>query len=181
MATNRPLLKAAMQILRQQYPGTVQYDALRRQARDLIGGIPTDPKVTADDTQTLAVGLLNCYMGSDLVELHGAPIVYTRTPGDKPTALPLARLQATRGPIMANRRHEVVRLNELDRHLIPLLDGTNDRAALVEKLTALTKENKMQVQRDGAPIYEEADIRLALQSVIDQALLNVARLGVMTV
>lgn len=34
-------------------------------------------------------------------------------------------LMAAKG-VLPNRRHEVVRLNELDHYLIPLLDGTND-------------------------------------------------------
>ncbi|MGL6097890.1 MAG: methyltransferase regulatory domain-containing protein [Fimbriiglobus sp.] len=179
MATNRPLLKSAMQVLKAAFPGTVPFDSLRKQARELAGGNPADPKVIAEDTQTLAVGLLNCYMQSDLIELHGGPVTFGRTVGDKPTALPLARLQATKGAVAANRRHEVIRLNELDRHLLPLLDGTHDKPAIVEKLVEVAKAGKMHVQKDGTTLYEEADIRVALQAVIEQAVANVARIGLL--
>ncbi len=178
MATNRPLLKAAMRILQQAYPGTVPFDTLRAQARELIGG-SADAKTVAEDTQVLAIGLLNCYMGSDLIELHGMPVTLFRTPGDKPTATGHARVTAARSGTVANRRHEIVKLNDLDKQLIPLLDGTNDRAALVEKLTAVAQTGTLNVQRDGLTLYAPDEIKAALASVMDHALANVARMGVL--
>mgnify|MGYP002780844118 CR=1 FL=1 len=178
MATNRPLLKAAMRLLQQAYPGTVPFDTLRVQARELIGG-SVDAKTVAEDTQVLAIGLLNCYMGSDLIELHGMPVTLFRTPGDKPTATGHARVTAARSGTVANKRHEIVKLNDLDKQLIPLLDGTNDRAALVEKLTAVAQTGTLNVQRDGMTLYAPDEIKAALASVIDPALANVARMGVL--
>ena len=180
MATTRPLLKAAMQLLGEAYPGTVPFDLLRKQARESIGGgDPADPKVVAEDTNVLAVGLLNCYMGSDLVELHGMPIAFARQAGPKPVALPLARLQAQRGATATNRRHEVVRLNDLDKHLVPLLDGTNDRDTLVEKLTQVAQTGALNVQKDGMTLYDPKEVQAALKSVIDPALANVARMALL--
>ncbi|HET6574632.1 MAG TPA: class I SAM-dependent methyltransferase [Fimbriiglobus sp.] len=180
MATTRPLLKAAMKVLGEVYSGTVPFDLLRKQARELIGGgDPALPKVIAEDTQTLAVGLLNCYMGSDLVELHGMPITFARQAGPTPVVLPLARWQAQRGVFATNRRHEVVRLNDLDKHLVPMLDGTNDRTALVEKLAQAAQTGALNVQKDGMTLYDPEAVRAALTSVIDPALANVARLALL--
>jgi methyltransferase-like protein/cyclopropane fatty-acyl-phospholipid synthase-like methyltransferase len=175
MATNRPLLKAVMKVLNEAWPGTVPFDILRKTARERIGGAdPNDPKTVAEDTNIIAVGLLNCYMSSDLVELHGMPITFARTPGDLPTALPWARIQATRSGIVTNRRHEVIRLNDLDKQLIPLLDGTNDRAAIVDKLTQVALSGSLNVQKDNITLYDPKEIKEALNSVINQALQNVA-------
>ena len=127
----------------------------------------------------MAIGLLNCYMGSDMVELHGMPITFARTAGEKPTALPIARWQAQRGPVATNRRHEVVRLNDLDKHLVPLLDGTRNRAALVEELTKVAQTGQLNVQKDGMTLYEPKDISGALSSVMEQALANVARMALL--
>jgi methyltransferase-like protein/cyclopropane fatty-acyl-phospholipid synthase-like methyltransferase len=179
MGTNRPLLKACMQVLAGNYPATLPFDQLRKQARELIGGDSADPKLIAEDTQVIAIGLLNCYMGSDLVELHGVPISFTSQPGDRPTATPLARMQASKAPVVTNRRHEVVRLNDLDRHLVPLLDGKNDKAAIVEKLTAIAQSGALNVQKDGLTIYDAKEINTALTSVIDQAVANVARMALL--
>jgi len=179
MATTRPLLKAAMSILAQAFPGTVPFDILRKQAREMVGGDGADPKLIVDDTQVLAVGLLNCYMGSDLIELHGMPITFCRVPGVKPMALPMAQVQALRSQTVTNRRHEVVRLNDLDKHLIPLLDGTNERPALVEKLTKIAQGGQLNVQKDGLTLYDPKEITTALTSVIDPALQNVARMALL--
>ncbi|MGL6076348.1 MAG: methyltransferase regulatory domain-containing protein [Fimbriiglobus sp.] len=179
MGTNRPLLKAAMKIMGNAYPGTVPFDILRKQAREMLGGDSTDPKLIAEDTQVIAIGLLNCYMGSDLIELHGMPITFARQPGPMPTAAPLARIQASRAPMVTNRRHEVVRLNDLDRHLVPLLDGKNDKAAIVEKLAAVAQTGALNVQKDGVTIYEPKELHTALTSIIDQAIANVARMALL--
>lgn len=178
MATNRPLLKAAMQLLQEKYPATLPFDKLRAQARELLGATSTDPKVIAEDTQVLAIGLLNCYMSSDLVELHGMPITFARQPGPKPVAYLLPRLQAPKG-MVTSRRHEVIRLSDLDRHLIPMLDGTNDREKLADKLTDVAKSGALNIQKDGITLYETKDIREALGMVMDQALLNVGRMAIL--
>jgi methyltransferase-like protein/cyclopropane fatty-acyl-phospholipid synthase-like methyltransferase len=186
MATNRPLLKATIQALNEAFPCTVPFDQLRKTAREKIGGAdPADPKTIAEDTGLIAVGLLNCYMSSDLVELHGMPLAFLRKPGDRPTALLWSRMQATQATpgkqaIVTNRRHEVIRLNDLDRHLIPLLDGTNDRAALAEKLTDVAKKGGMNVQKDGNTLTDPKDIQAAISSILDQALQNVANQGLLT-
>ncbi len=180
MATNRPLLKSAMHLLQQAYPGTIPFDTLRTQAREILSGPnPVDSKTIAEDTQMLAIGLLNCYMGSDLIELHGMPIQFLRNPGEKPMASGHARITAGRSGIVSNRRHEVVKLNDLDKHLIPLLDGTNDRAALVEKLTKVAQTGALNVQRDGLTLYDAKEISHALTSIMDHALTNVGRIGVL--
>ena len=182
MATNRPLLKAVMKVLAEAWPGTVPFDVLRKAARERVGGgDPNDPKTVAEDTNIVAVGLLNCYMSSDLVELHGMPITFTRTPGETPTAMPWARLQASRSGIVTNRRHEVIRLNDLDKQLIPLLDGTNTKEQIVEKLTQVALSGSLNVQKDNITLYDAAEIKGALNSVITQALQNVANQGLLVV
>ncbi|CAN5161974.1 lysine methyltransferase [soil metagenome] len=174
MATNRPILKAVMQVLGAEYPGTVPFDVLRKKSRELIGGETNDPKQVAEDTNVIAVGLLNCYMSSDLVEFHGTPITFSRKVGDKPEALAWARLQAAKMGVVTNRRHEVIRLNDLDKHLIPAMDGNNSKADIVDKLSAVAVSGAMNVQKDNITLFEPGEIKTALNSVIDQALQNVA-------
>jgi methyltransferase-like protein/SAM-dependent methyltransferase len=174
MATNRPLLKAVMQVLNEAFPGTVPFDILRKTARERIGGDANDPKTIQEDTAVVAVGLLNCYMSSDLIELHGMPITFAKKPSDKPTAMPWARLQATKGGAVTNRRHEVLRLNDLDRHLVPLLDGSNGKDAIIEGLAKVALSGMLNVQKDNITLSDPKDIKTALTSVIDQALQNVA-------
>jgi SAM-dependent methyltransferase len=50
----------------------------------------------------------------------------------------------------------------LDRHLLPLLDGTRDRDALVEALTALAREEHIRLEHDG-----ETQMRVAAAEQVD--------------
>lgn len=179
MTTSRPLLKTAMTILQQAFPGTIPFDALRRQAREQLGGHPDDPAKAAEDNTLMAVGLLNCYMSSDLIELHGMPVTFARTAGERPVALAHARLTAAATGLAANRRHEIIRLTELDRHLLPMLDGTNDRPALVNKLTDVALSGKLTIRKQDAPVTDREGVHAALASIIDEALAKVAGMAVL--
>ncbi len=180
MATNRPLLKAVMQVLGEAFPGTVPFDVLRKTARERIGGDANDPKTVAEDMNVVAIGLLNCYMSSDLIELHGMPIVVQKKPGEKPLALKWARMQAGRAASVTNRRHEVLRLNDLDRHLIPLLNGENTKDKIIDGLAAVSASGQLNVQKDNITLSDPNEIRAALSSVIDQAIQKVADQALLT-
>ena len=175
MSTEVPLLKAAMKVLADAYPQTVPFDALRKQARELVGGTAD----ATEDAKVVAVGLLNCYMGSDLVELHGMPITMALQPAENPVAMPIVRALAARTAMVPNRRHEVVRLSDLDRQLVPMLDGSNDRKQLADKLTEVAKSGQLNIQKDGNPLTDAGEIRDAIGSVMDQALINVGKMGVL--
>ncbi|MEO2089094.1 MAG: class I SAM-dependent methyltransferase [Gemmataceae bacterium] len=180
ITTHRALLKCAMAVLQDTFPGTQPFDALRRQARERLGGVDTSsPRQAAEDANLIALGLLNTYLSSDLIELHGMPITFARTISERPVALPIARIMAASTGVIPNRRHEVVRLSELDKHLIPLLDGTNDRAALVEKLTQVAVSGVVTVRKEEGVLTDPAAIKEALGSILDQVLGNVARMAVL--
>jgi methyltransferase-like protein/SAM-dependent methyltransferase len=171
LTTNRPLLKASMQILADRWPGTIPFDELRTAARALVG-TAGDP---AEDTRSLAASLVNTYISSDLVELHAVPITVALAPSEKPEAMRSARVRAEEGvPGVWNARHEVIRLTDLDRRLLPLLDGTRDRAALLDRLTEVAVAGDLTVQREGQRLRDPADVRTALGAVLEQALKGMA-------
>ena len=67
-------------------------------------------------------------------------------------------------------------LSAADRHLLPLLDGTRDRDALMEALLPVTREGMIQFERDGTVASDEADVREALAAYIDTAPQRLAQL-----
>ncbi len=175
LSTNRPLLKASMKVLNERWPATTSFDELRRAARTLLGGSPDDAALAEEDTKTLTLGLVNTYISSDLIELHAVEIPVSRAPGDKPHAIASARERVIGGAnSVANRRHELVKLSDLDLRLIPLLDGTRDRTAILEALVQKALSGDLRVQKDGQPLADEKEIRAALLSVLEQALNNIA-------
>lgn len=72
--TRRPILKAAMRLLREAYPGTIAFDDLRERARALIGGAPAGAKQAFEDNRVLAQCLLSWAMSTELVELYGQAV-----------------------------------------------------------------------------------------------------------
>src|SRR5207248_2961682 len=81
-----------------------------------------------------ARGLVDCYLSSDLVEFHAHAPRLVQQAGERPAVSPVARRQARVGRAVTNRLHATVQLNDLERQLVAHLDGTRDRAALVEVL-----------------------------------------------
>ncbi|HUR52987.1 MAG TPA: class I SAM-dependent methyltransferase [Gemmataceae bacterium] len=174
LSTGRPLLKAAMQVLGSRWPATVPFDELRKEARGLLGGSSGEAQ-DAEDSRNLALGVLNSYIASDLFELYPAALNIPRTPGDKPNVMASARQRVTAGGnTVANRRHEVVKLTDLDLRLVPMLDGTRDRTELVDRLTERAMSGDLNVQKDGQPVKDPAEVKAALGAVIDPALNNLA-------
>jgi SAM-dependent methyltransferase len=169
-ATN-PLFKAAMLALVEGWPGTVPFADLPGRAAGELGRA-----ATATDRETLAAGLLSAYVSSDLIELHAAPVSFARAAGGRPVALVHARVSAADGQVrVANRRHEVVQLTDLSARLVPLLDGTRDRDALVDALAHLAAAGALTVQKGGHPIADPLERRAALAATLGPALDALAR------
>jgi hypothetical protein len=103
--------------------------------------------------ESLVVGWLGGF-----VELHSHASRAARSPTERPLASPLARLQAVAGRRVSSLWHRVVELEEPDRRLLCLLDGTRDRAALVESLPDLAPAPLLDVRLRG---FAEAALLLA--------------------
>jgi methyltransferase-like protein/cyclopropane fatty-acyl-phospholipid synthase-like methyltransferase len=171
VSTSGPLLKAAMLTLSEVWPGTLPFAGLLKESLARLGR--TEEK---DDAPALALGLLNAFVASDLIELHAMPMRFARTVSEKPTALAHARLRAADGhATVANRRHEVVRLSDLNLHLLPLLDGTRDRTSLVDALTEKALAGELTVQKAGQPMTNPTEVHAALTATLGPALDMLAR------
>ncbi len=73
---------------------------------------------------------------SKCIRLRTAPFSFTVTPGERPLASPLVRLQAARGDrIVTSMRHIAVLFEDpADRRLMALLDGSRTREELAREL-----------------------------------------------
>ncbi len=163
LSTSSPVLKAAMRILRERWPATVSFAELDAAVVEMLGG-------QSDGGRTLAIAILNTYLAADLLELHAMPL-RTTSLGERPMALAAARARLALGDVgIATRRHEFYRTNELDRQLIPLLDGTRDRSAVLDRLTKVTLAGELTVRREGELMTDPAEIRASLGALLEQTL-----------
>jgi SAM-dependent methyltransferase len=78
--------------------------------------------------------LLRCFC-ANLVRLHVHPPALSTVAPDRPRVSALARLEAAQGELLTTARHTGLRLDdELGARLVTLLDGTRDRADLLDAL-----------------------------------------------
>jgi methyltransferase-like protein/2-polyprenyl-3-methyl-5-hydroxy-6-metoxy-1,4-benzoquinol methylase len=124
--TPHPMLRAALHVLFESLPSALAFPELWHRVTERVPGVGA---AGADAVRDLAGAMLQCAQGR-LVVLHVHPPRCAATAGERPTASPLARLQATSSVHVTNLRHYGVELPDFDRRLLASLDGTRDRAAI---------------------------------------------------
>lgn len=164
-ASSHPAAKGVLVALAEAWPRSVSFDALRVQLRD------------ADDA--LIADLLWSLYWSGVAELHVEPPHCADAIGDKPRASKLARLQASRGPMVTNLRRRVLKIDDpVAKFLLLQLDGTRDRAALVRLLDAEASAGRLDITAGGDRVDPQR-IPMVLQAVLDHHLQRLLRLALL--
>ena len=88
----------------------------------------------------------------------------------RPVGLPVARAVARRSERVPNARHEVVVLNGPSRAVLLLLDGTQDRQALIAKLVASAERGELKMSHQGKPVSDRELIAAQIGPLVDGAL-----------
>lgn len=169
-----PLAKAALVHLWERAPQPLPFEAVLAAARARLG---REGEATRDEALELGEALLAAYSG-DMVELCREAPRPAWEPGERPAASPLARMQAAEGTRVTSLLHQNVVLDEPFAHaLLQLLDGSRDRAALVEALAARIAEGRLKLDGE-APDGEDAT-RAAIEARLSTALGKMGRIGLL--
>ncbi len=129
VATRDPIARAALLALTDAFPERLTFDTLLAIARrrSLDAGIPARD----GEADHLASLIWSCFTHG-VVSLHTVAAPVARVPGPRPEVSPLARLQLARNENVTSLVHRTVRIDdEATRRLVPLADGTRDRAAIL--------------------------------------------------
>jgi methyltransferase-like protein/cyclopropane fatty-acyl-phospholipid synthase-like methyltransferase len=178
LTTAVPVVKMALVILGELWPKAVRFTELPALARQRLGlARATDADTQRQDLLALGKVLLTAYAGAGelLVLLSLTPPAFTEHVSERPVASPLARLQATSGLPITNLRHGTTTVAPLDRHLLPLLDGTRDRPALVQALVGRFEQGLLPISRQGMPVTDSATARALLSEALEQQLPRLAK------
>ena len=180
METDFPLAKAAMQVLSEVWPQAISFGELLEQAagRSRAPG-SGDGAVRTEDVQALCEILFRTY-SNGLVELHLHVPHYAKDVSEKPAASPIARWQAQNGENVTTLRHlSIVIEDQLGRHLLTLLDGTRERAALLRDLSAFIRDQAAAAISSEKPAVDIESALAELPSDLDNNLRKLARLGLL--
>lgn len=187
LATSFPLGKAALLCLGEMYPRSVRFDALLAQASNRISSAAGSLGIADQGSQTSDLGsaptledLLLKAHGAGVIEMHLNAPRFTLEVGERPIANPLARLQAHDGPIITTLFHNNIKLeDDLGRQLLLLLDGTRDRAALLQELR-MTIESEFEAGTPDAETSKTKEEFLRnLPQELEEKLSLLARLGLL--
>ena len=177
LTTRGAIVKAAMLVLAEAWPQALPFAELAQAARaklDRATGAAAAPARAAQDNTQLCNSLLQSY-AVNVVELRLRSPRLAATPSARPRASPLARWQAGEGLPLTNLRHEPVKLDEANRQVLRLLDGTRDRAALVAAMTQLARDGVLAVQPDGRPPPPGPQLEQILREGLEENLPHFAR------
>jgi SAM-dependent methyltransferase/methyltransferase-like protein len=123
------------------------------------------------DAQEAAVmDVLFRLLNAGMLDFYAEPVRIGSGGAERPCATALARYDAAQqAPSTANLRHEPAVIDAPGHILLPLLDGTRDRAALTEALLLTLADGGTQLLRDGQPV-DAAERRAAAIELIEHNL-----------
>jgi SAM-dependent methyltransferase len=116
-----------------------------------------------------------------LIEFSWSPLPFTMTVTERPFAHPLARWLLRQGaPSVLSYTGRFVEVNGiLGRHLLSLLDGTRNQAALVIAMKAFLAEKHGEAQTKGDSVNLPAPEDPALATQLQRSLTGLANLGLL--
>ncbi|HXD33135.1 MAG TPA: class I SAM-dependent methyltransferase [Pyrinomonadaceae bacterium] len=179
LATDLSLGKAALLQLGKIYPGAMRFDELVDEGRRALVSKGHEAVAFAEGSeQALATLLLKAY-GAGVVEMHLFSPRFASTPGHRPLASPLARLQALEGPIITTLLHNNIKLeDDLGRQLLLLLDGKRNRTDLLHEMQLIMRA--AHADTTGAEIRSEKEKFLdSLPRDLEEKLCLLAKLGLL--
>jgi SAM-dependent methyltransferase len=169
--TNDPGIKAALDALSARWPWTLSRQELVDAVHDRLVSAGLTPSESVPDLVDNLIGVL-ILQGQARYRLHPVSSEPAGTPLRlDETARRMVELTGNESPQSQastfNLWNETHMLSPVDRHLLPLLDGTRDRDALVDALWAIDRENPIRIERDGKQVSGEAEMRNALAEHVD--------------
>jgi len=151
LATSSSITKAAFAVLHSYWPEAIAFDQLYARACAALGRADTmGAAMTNPEFAMLVNDFLRAFLAG-VAGLHCAPSGARNDVSECPVAFAPARYYAGRGRRkLPNARHNVVTLDDFLADLLPLLDGTRSRAALVDQLTGRLTRGNPETQQSGA-------------------------------
>jgi len=164
-----PMTKAAMAVLARQWPQALTIADLFAKALHMLGdSLECDLQKAKEQLMT---DIFHCYI-ANAMELHTWQAEFVVEVRERPRSSPLARYLLANQKAPVNQRHEVTKMSAVASQLVPVMDGSRDRSALIEILIQCVQDGNLVVEQDEAVITDKEAQRSALGKALDQSLEN---------
>ncbi|MBI9074872.1 MAG: methyltransferase regulatory domain-containing protein [Desulfatibacillum sp.] len=172
ISTNRPLTKAALMALREVWPQAMTLDELVAASKKRLeeAGLKDQAAVADKQFKQVLAGDLLQGLTINLVEYYTWQADFVSEISKKPKVSPLAVKYARMNPRTVNQRHETVPLDAALVNIIPLVDGTRDKKALLEGMIALVKDGTLSIKQKGEPVTDPKALETTLKEVVKNSL-----------
>jgi methyltransferase-like protein/SAM-dependent methyltransferase len=161
LSVSAPWARVALETMSRAYPATVTLD-------DLVKASNVEGWESAQEVRGRIAHLLFTALTSGLIDARVDPVCVASTIEARPCAPRHCRIDALAGEsAVATLAHDPYFVNDSERFLLPLLDGTRDRDALVSALLEQVVAGAVQFSKDGVA---EGELAAIAGQEIDRAL-----------
>lgn len=155
VSSTSPFAKAGLQHLINIYPGTVTLAGLHKSAIELLEeagySVLDQPAMSVED---MAAVVMEIYLGG-AIELSLHPPSVAIEVSERPTASPMARLQASAQGRAVSQLHETIGLDAFRRHVVSRLDGEHDLDWLWRDLASAIDKGEIEVTSSSIESLDE--------------------------
>jgi len=181
IGTSEPLIKAALVYLYDSSPNSMTAGEIIAGAFKKLGLNPPlaaeeIAKVTAQIGQTLITAYTSLPVGS--LELTTRPINKSCLVSSKPRAFKLAQIQAVSMGAATNPRHQMIRLGDFEKHILPMLDGKTDVSEIISAFKDMVNTNKI-IVKDGGMQADATRVGEIIQLQVENALKTLTKSGML--
>ncbi len=179
LVSENPLIQATFHYLTRQYPRAVPFEELTTEVALLLAMSLSDA-----DKHTISNALLRCF-SQGIIEWHIVPPRLTVQVSHTPKASQLARWEVQLGHKITNLCCEPVMIEDVvGIRLLPHLDGSRDRAALLAIFQQWLASGELDLnitrQQSNEPVELPEEIKqTVLTRMLEEALQRLAKLGLL--
>jgi len=179
LVSENPIIQATFHALHEHYPEAMSFAALVERAAVLL-----EKPLNDAEKHTMSNALLRCY-SQGIIEWYISPPALVAQASAYPKASQLVRWEIQYSNQVTNLRCEWVTVEDIiGIRLLPHLDGTRDRAALLEIFKQWITSGELDLnitrQQTDEKIELPEEVKQAvLTKMLEEALLQLAKLGVL--
>ncbi|HTM53378.1 MAG TPA: class I SAM-dependent methyltransferase [Pirellulales bacterium] len=173
ISTPTPALKIALAELGRRWPASIGFEALQSEIDAKLAAAGATAPLGIAERRGLGDNLVQC-LATGVIQAYSEADSFITAVSARPQASPLARIEAAFGPIVTNRRHETVVLDQISQNALVHLDGEHDWQSLLGILREAVEQGRLSILKDGLPIARHEVLGGILETALERCLAKIA-------